>query len=663
MGYGAILYFDTEQQQQHLFEYGRGLQVMDDAEEIQPVDADFELPMLDPDVEAAHEERARTLALNGDSPPSSDEVSGEYIVKPWIGRSQTDIYETDTETKIQLDSAQASNVQGVAFLPRNAIDEGNTRWASSVDFPNQDYEWVNIDMGLPQTLSKIYIKWYEEAYAQDFKVYVAFADNWIEVGAVTGNSATQNTLEITAPQGVQYVRIQMSKKQSGASNYSIYYVRLFRQPMIIGEAAGGTSCGSTTSSAASSLLSSHGGSLISAFETAEYFAASMTEAQKESMSDDPCVFTVEPNYVVRARGLTTTKKRKALTGEPSKRTRKLAIPEFNLRDTNPPNWGLERISSHGKPNGSYLWFHEGAETKIYVFDTGIYTDHSEWLDHNATNRVQLPYICTGTDTEFAVNDHGTHIASIAAGFKTGTGKSAKIYPIQVLNGSGEGTTASVLCGMEKLLQDGIAYNAANAPNKIRAIVNLSLGVNGRSDALDKVAYEMTAVGYTVVIAAGDNDDNACFYSPYIDTAITVGALSNDANGKNDKTSSSNYGECIDIWAPGEDIAGATNSGEYDTVLKSGTSVAAAFVSGVASLFFEELNTAEFGTDELAARVKENVLYKAEINILDKIGHGSPNRIVQTTAVRCLVNSHCSSGLTCLRDGTCRDTSKPLKKIK
>ena len=157
-------------------------------------------------------------------------------------------------------------------------------------------------------------------------------------------------------------------------------------------------------------------------------------------------------------------------------------------------------------------------------------------------------------------------------------------------------------------------------------------------------------------------DNACFYSPYIDTAITVGALSNDANGKNDKTSSSNYGECIDIWAPGEDIAGATNSGEYDTVLKSGTSVAAAFVSGIASLFFEEINTADFELDVFAARVKEKIVNKAEINILDDIGHGSPNRIVQTTAVRCLVNTHCQKGLTCLRDGTCRDMSKPLKRV-
>ena len=101
-------------------------------------------------------------------------------------------------------------------------------------------------------------------------------DNWLLSQTVTGNSGTENTLEITnAPQGVMYVRLQMTKKQTGASNYSSYYIRLFRQPMVIGEAAGGTSCGATTSSAASSLLSSHGGSLNSVFETAEYFAATM----------------------------------------------------------------------------------------------------------------------------------------------------------------------------------------------------------------------------------------------------------------------------------------------------------------------------------------------------------------------------------------------------
>ena len=225
----------------------------------------------------------------------------------------------------------------------------------------------------------------------------------------------------------------------------------------------------------------------------------------------------------------------------------------------------------------------------------------------------------------------------------------------MLDANGEGSTASLLYGMEKLLQDGKDFNAANAPKKIRSVVNLSLGVNGRSDALDKAVKDMTDVGYTVVIAAGNNDgkcvylvcdvynakspcvvhilisispsshhpipissfytprtDNACFYSPYHETAITVGALSNAEDGKNDKTVTSNYGSCIDLWAPGEDIYGASNAGEYESVMKSGTSVASAFVAGASSLFFEEINTEEYTIEEFASKVEKKVVNKAEI---------------------------------------------------
>ena len=86
-----------------------------------------------------------------------------------------------------------------------------------------------------------------------------------------------------------------------------------------------------------------------------------------------------------------------------------------------------------------------------------------------------------------------------------TGKSATTYPIQVLDANGKGSTASLLCGMEKLLQDGKDYNAANAPKKIRSVVNLSLGVNGHSNVLDKDVKDMTDGGYTVVIAIRNND--------------------------------------------------------------------------------------------------------------------------------------------------------------
>ena len=93
---------------------------------------------------------------------------------------------------------------------------------------------------------------------------------------------------------------------------------------------------------------------------------------------------------------------------------------------------------------------------------------------------------------------------------------------------------------------------------------------------------------------------------------------------------------------------------------SGTSVAAAFVAGAATLFFEEVNPEEHNTTDLAAYTKAKILNKAEVNVLGEIGHGSPSRNAQTTASKCEVNSHCVTGLTCLRDGSCRNLSKPLK---
>ena len=86
----------------------------------------------------------------------------------------------------------------------------------------------------------------------------------------------------------------------------------------------------------------------------------------------------------------------------------------------------------------------------------------------------------------------------------GPARSSNIHPIQILDANGEGSITSLLCAMEKLIQDGIDYNTANSPKKIRAIVNLSLGVDGRSDVLDEAVGVLADIGYVVVIAAGDN---------------------------------------------------------------------------------------------------------------------------------------------------------------
>ncbi|KAL7529137.1 hypothetical protein ACHAWF_002852 [Thalassiosira exigua] len=664
LGYGAILYFG------------------DDA---MPV---TEEPRRSLQLETAPEGASdeRVLAMTGTSPPALDEIAGEYIVKPWVGYASTNIYETTTAI-IPLDSAQSSSVEGGDYLPRFAIEPHPQKWMSSSLSPAGTEEWVQIDTGYPQQLSQIDIQWDDSAYAASYSVEVgperlncrsnggACADYWIPVASVTGkadSSATTHDLSsYDAPQGVRYIRLRMIERAAGRPNFSIYLVRAYRKKEVVGETPTGTYCGDTTAAVTNALLTRHGGGLIQTYEASEFFHASMTSAQAAAMNADACTFVVEPNYKVYARGRTVRGAPKQEVLEPPPEPlgysdamhRNLAIPEFNMRDESPQNWGLERISSHGRRNGKYMWFHEGEDTHVYMFDTGIYPDHVDWQQgtRSADSRLQAPLVCAGTETDYALNDHGTHMASLAAGWTYGTGKSATVHPIQVLDGSGEGTTATYLCGVERVVQNALDYVTANPEGeKYQAVINLSLGVNGRSDIMDKAVQEMTAAGYMVVIAAGDDNSNACNYSPMHSSALRVGALNDSPQGFNNKTATSNFGSCIDVWAPGEDIVGASNEGEYDTATKSGTSVAAAFAAGATTLFLESTNTDELLLTEVAAFVKEKILAKAENYILNEIGPHSPGRMLQTTVSKCTLNSHCEAGLTCLFDGTCRDLSKPLK---
>ena len=411
----------------------------------------------------------------------------------------------------------------------------------------------------------------------------------------------------------------------------------------------------------------------------------MSPAVAASMAADPCAYAVEPNYIVRARGTKTTRRLGGGASEKNldpqqenevpqeanqvpqevpqqQQQRRLGIPEFNLIDYAPGNWGLERISTRGRRNGKYIWVTEGFGIDVYMFDTGIYPDHSDWTGRNVTmanlgpSRLEEPFICAGDEFDYgAADDHGTFMASIAAGKKYGTAKMSTIHPMQVLDpATGEGSLASILCGVEKLIQDGLDYNFAYAPKKIRAVVNFSLGTNGRSDILDKIAADLTDIGYTVVIAAGDNGGNACHYSPSTPRAIRVGALQDAGiySGANEKTSTSNYGECIDIWAPGEAITGATNTGEYDTTIMSGTSVAAAFTTGVATMFLGQILTHNTLQSEFADITKSKMISQGEKNVLGEIGHESVDRILQTASSACQSNAHCDAPDTCLYDGVC-----------
>ena len=186
--------------------------------------------------------------------------------------------------------------------------------------------------------------------------------------------------------------------------------------------------------------------------------------------------------------------------------------------------------------------------------------------------------------------------------------------------------------------------------------------------------DMVDLGITTVVAAGDSapdlgGGNSCHFSPTHPDAIRAGALQNggpysitingkksvyiEGSGSNDKAPDSNFGECIDIWAPGHEIMGASNTGEYEEVMMSGTSVAAAFVSGAATHFLEEFDGRVPNTlTQWPGRLKEKMIVRSEQGSLGDLGHSTTSvKALQTTVSVCLTDDDCN-GVTCMPDGSC-----------
>ncbi|KAI7906052.1 peptidase S8/S53 domain-containing protein [Cokeromyces recurvatus] len=250
---------------------------------------------------------------------------------------------------------------------------------------------------------------------------------------------------------------------------------------------------------------------------------------------------------------------------------------FSLQEfiqTNPPSWGLDRIDQREGTDGYYKFASDqGKGVTVYLMDSGILEDHVD-----IAGRVTIGKTVVGDpDDPFDSNGHGTFVAGVCCGTKYGVAKGANIVSVKILDNDGNGHLSDILIGLQWIVKQHISQKNA------KSIVNLSLG-SFYSQVTNEAIQEAISLGIHFSIAAGNYGEDACKYSPgSTPGAITVGAINED-----DSVSYySNFGKCVDIFAPGTNIKSIWHTSKTATKTLTGTSMAAPHVAGTMAIFLSQ----------------------------------------------------------------------------
>ncbi|HEU6453592.1 MAG TPA: S8 family serine peptidase [Gemmatimonadaceae bacterium] len=305
------------------------------------------------------------------------------------------------------------------------------------------------------------------------------------------------------------------------------------------------------------------------------FAAKLDKAQADSLRRNPKVALVQPDIRVKAQ----------------------STIQYDA------DWGLDRMDEHAYPlDGRFTYGATGSGVNVYVIDGGVRLTHEEF-----GGRAHFAFDAfggSGTDCQ----GHGTHVAGTIAGGTYGVAKKANIYSVKVLDCYGNSELSKIVAGVDWV----------TGHRKLPAVANMSLGSVANS-IFDDFVRKSIASGVTYVVSAGNDNSNACNQSPArVSEVITV--ASTDPNDY--RSSWSNYGSCVDIFAPGNSITSAFNTSDYATRVMGGTSMAAPHVAGAAALYLSAHPSAS------PSSVQSALLSNSTYGYV-KNASGSPNRLIYT----------------------------------